>query len=155
MSLNLQSVSTTLSEFALDHRLAEDSHLLGYFDSSILLLMQNALFPWFVLVPYSREIEFYMLDLELQINLLQQINMMSKFIEDNYPIDKINIASIGNIVSQLHVHIIGRSRSDACWPNVVWGAKEFEPYQPEQVAQIKQKLADAFSERFRVHSDDD
>jgi len=137
----------------VNEKLLEDCYLLGRFDDSILLLMRNALFPWFVLVPQSNEIEFYKLEHDLQAKLIEQVNYISAFIEDNYSIDKINIASIGNVVSQLHVHIIGRSKDDACWPGVVWGTKEFKPYEAGQVKQIKGKLAEAFQGIFYMQVD--
>lgn len=144
-----------MPEFSLDPALKNDCHLLGYLDSSVLLLMRNALFPWFVLVPRTSEIEFYRLAPELQIKVVDQINLVSRFIEQNFQIDKLNIASIGNIVSQLHVHVVGRSRNDICWPGVVWGVKESRPYEPEQVAQIQEKLATSFPELFRIHRTDE
>lgn len=133
-----------MTDVWINEKLLEDSYLLGHFDGSILLLMRNALFPWFVLVPQSTEVEFYKLDHELQVKVLEQVNYISGFIEDSFSIDKINIASIGNVVSQLHVHIIGRSKDDACWPGVVWGTKEFKPYEEDQIEHIKEKLAKTF-----------
>ena len=140
-------------DISLDPRLEKDSHLLGYFDSSALLLMRNALFPWFVLVPQSSEIEFYKLGPAIQTKLLDQINLVSHFIVDNYSIDKINLGSIGNVVLQLHVHIVGRSQTDVCWPGVVWGVKQFKPYKPGQVKEITQKLVESFPGAFRAHVD--
>ena len=125
--------------------------MLGSFDSSHLLLMRNALFPWFVLVPFTNEIEFHKLGQEMQLEVLFQINLVSKFIEDNNKTDKINIGAIGNIVSQMHVHIIGRSKDDICWPGVVWGTTEFKSYKPGQVEEIKDKLIVSLQGKFQVH----
>lgn len=129
-----------MSDNKLDPRLKQDSHHLGWLGATDLLLMRNSLFPWFVLVPKTDEIEFYKLDSELQTLILRQLNLMSEFVENSYQIDKMNIGLIGNIVSQLHVHIIGRNRKDICWPGVVWGVKAFESYQPGQVEEIVEKL---------------
>ena len=144
-----------MSGIFLDPRLREDSHLLGWLDTTQLLLMRNALFPWFVLVPETDEIEFYKLDPKSQAQLLDQINLLSEFIESNYPIDKMNIGLIGNIVSQLHVHLVGRNRQDICWPNVVWGVKEFKPYQPGEVEKTLDKLVLALQDRFRARPGSD
>jgi len=115
--------------------------------------MRNSLFPWFVVVPDTSEIEFYKLESDLQTKVLNQINLVSRFIEQAYSTDKINIASIGNIVSQLHVHIVGRYKSDICWPGVVWGVKEFKQYEPDQIKQIKNKLLVTFEGQFQVTKD--
>ncbi|HXK57102.1 MAG: HIT domain-containing protein [Gammaproteobacteria bacterium] len=124
----------------LDTRLKQDSHLLGWLGSTDLLLMRNALFPWFVLVPETDEIEFYKLDSRIQMQLLTQINLISEFIESNFQIDKLNIGLIGNVVPQLHVHVVGRRREDICWPGVVWGVKESIPYAAGQVEKIVTQL---------------
>ncbi|NOX93314.1 MAG: HIT domain-containing protein, partial [Gammaproteobacteria bacterium] len=94
--------------FYIDERLATDSYRLGEFDDCLLLLSKNALFPWFILVPVTQEIEFHKLSPEQQSRIQQHINAVAWFIEEYFSTDKINIASIGNIVSQLHIHIIGR-----------------------------------------------
>ena len=138
---------------ALDARLKTDTYQLGEFDGSLLLLSKNALFPWFILVPETQEIEFHKLSAEQQSTTQQRINAVARFIEQHFSTDKINIATIGNIVSQLHIHIIGRNKNDACWPGVVWGTTQFENYKTGKVATIKTQLADALQEPFRIASD--
>ena len=103
--------------------------------------MNNNIVPWFVLVPEVENItELYELDKDTQLLLLDDINKMSSFIKDNFKVDKLNVASIGNIVKQLHVHVIGRSRSDVAWPGVVWGIKEQEAYSQEEIDNIIQRF---------------
>ena len=104
------------------------------------------MFPWYVLVPDTKEIELHNLSADLQSIVLKQINLVSKFIEENNKIDKINIGAIGNIVPQLHIHIIGRSIDDICWPDVVWGTKEFRQYQPGKVEEIKENISILFKQ---------
>jgi diadenosine tetraphosphate (Ap4A) HIT family hydrolase len=135
----------------LDDRLKKDSILLGCSDCSYLLLMRNSVFPWFVLVPDTKEIELHRLSSELQLRLLKQINLVSKYIEDNYKTDKINIGLIGNIVSQMHVHIIGRNRDDICWPGVAWGVSEFKQYEPMQIEGIKENIKITFKDVFTIN----
>ncbi|MCB1881438.1 MAG: HIT domain-containing protein [Gammaproteobacteria bacterium] len=135
----------------LDPRLKQDSHHLGWLGATELLLMRNSLFPWFVLVPNTNEIEFYKLDSALQLQILGQLNLVSEFVEHRYQIDKMNIGLIGNIVSQLHIHVIGRSRKDLCWPGVVWGVKAFAPYEPGQVEEIVEKLVTFSQGVLRIH----
>ena len=87
-----------MNDFRVNEKLLEDSYFIGHFDGSILLLMRNALFPWFVLVPQCNEIEFYKLEHDLQAKLIEQVNYISGFIEDSFSIDKINIECICRIV---------------------------------------------------------
>ena len=132
----------------LDPRLAQDTYVLGQLENSQLLLMRNALFPWFVIVPHTLETELYKLPDAQQAEVLRQINLVSRFVEENYSVDKLNIGAIGNIVSQLHIHIVGRKRNDECWPRVVWGVDQFVAYTRQQVAEVKDKLQGFVSEAF-------
>ncbi|MCF6258331.1 MAG: HIT domain-containing protein [Gammaproteobacteria bacterium] len=131
--------------FYIDERLVADSYRLGEFDDCQLLLSKNALFPWFILVPTTRKIEFHKFDPAQQEKIQQHINAVAQFIEKYFSTDKINIASIGNIVSQLHIHIIGRKHNDACWPGVVWGTTHFSDYKTDDVIIIKNQLANALT----------
>lgn len=116
----------------LHPQLEKDTHKLGNTGLCQVLLHTNAHFPWIILVPDTDETEFYKLDTDTQIQLLEDINNSAHFIENNFNVDKMNIATIGNIVSQLHFHIIGRSKNDPCWPGVVWGCEQHKSYtQPE------------------------
>ena len=134
--------------FRLDHRLQHDCIFLGESADSCLLLMNNSLFTWFILVPKTDVIEFHQLDRSLQIRLLDEINAVSNFIEESFSIDKLNTAMIGNIVSQLHIHVIGRQQNDPCWPGVVWGCTHREPYEIEAVQQIHAQLKSLLGEGF-------
>jgi len=111
-------------------------------DSSMLRLARNALFPWFVIIPRTTEIEFYRLDTQHQGMLLEQISLISRFVEETFEIEKLNVATIGNIVSQMHIHVVGRRHDDPCWPGVVWGCEHFRPYEDDDVSAIRQKLLD-------------
>jgi diadenosine tetraphosphate (Ap4A) HIT family hydrolase len=102
-------------------QLIEDCHRLGSFASSTVLLHRNASLPWFILVP-DTELEDL---LDLPAEKLQQVTedcqRISTFLKQNLAYDKVNFAGLGNVVPQMHLHIIGRSTSDACWPQPVWG----------------------------------
>ncbi len=128
--------------FHIDKHLAADSYRLGEFDNCQLLLSKNALFPWFILVPTTQETEFYKLNPDQQSSIQQHINAVAQFTEKYFSTDKINIASIGNIIPQLHIHIIGRKHNDTCWPGVVWGTSHFSDYATDEVLNIKNQLAD-------------
>ncbi len=123
--------------------------MLAESDTSLLLLMNNALVPWFILVPRTEESELYMLDGTTQSALLNEINLLAANVKKIFAVDKLNIAAIGNVVQQLHVHIIGRRRTDYCWPNVVWGRAEREPYTEAAVVELVQQLLPQISEIFR------
>ena len=132
----------------LDPKLRQDTYLMGMLAENYLLLNKNSLYPWFILVPATEEIEFYKLPKDSQLTILDQINGLSEFIEKNFNSSKLNIATIGNVVSQLHIHIIGRHPQDACWPGVVWGNDKTSAYDSDQIKQIQQKLVDSLGEIF-------
>jgi len=137
-----------MTSFKLNARLAGDCHVLGEMDCSLLLLMDNALVPWFVLVPQVNAIEICDMEAPQQQMLLDEINAVSEFVRDHCEVDKLNVAAIGNVVEQLHVHVVGRRRSDYCWPDVVWGRPEKRAYEQSEVAAIAAALAKALPDGF-------
>jgi diadenosine tetraphosphate (Ap4A) HIT family hydrolase len=137
-----------MNEFYLDSRLANDCHILGRLDLSLLYLMNNALIPWFILVPRTDKIEMTDLPEMDQARLLKEINLVSAFLKNNFPVTKLNIAAIGNIVSQLHIHIVGRHPSDFCWPGVVWGTTEKQNYSNDKLMEIRNSLTKQLGRQF-------
>ena len=137
-----------MTTFQLDKRLVNDCYILGKLDGSYLLLLDNAQLAWFILVPETDKTEFHHLNETQQLALLKNINQLSSFIENNFTISKINTACIGNIVRQMHIHIIGRHESDACWPGVVWGQLEPHPYTFAQVKHIAGLVSQSLGEHF-------
>ncbi|WP_198266436.1 HIT family protein [sulfur-oxidizing endosymbiont of Gigantopelta aegis] len=127
-------------KFTLDSRLANDCFILSESDDFLLLLMNNALVPWFILVPKVDKTELYELESSVSENIALISNKLSQLLKTDFKVDKINIAAIGNIVSQLHIHIIGRYENDAFWPGVVWGAEPKESYEESEVTKIKLQL---------------
>lgn len=124
----------------LDQKLQDGCYLLGSWADTNILLSRNACFPWFILVPNTKETEFYKLDLVKQHQLLELINKLSAFVEKHFPVTKLNIATIGNVVAQMHIHIVGRHQDDVCWPGVVWGADHFKEYASGEVEGIRDDL---------------
>jgi diadenosine tetraphosphate (Ap4A) HIT family hydrolase len=117
------------SGFVLDTRLAADSHLIGDLPLSQLRLFDDARFPWFVLVPrIAGARELIDLDEGDQRTLLAEINRLGRLLESELRPDKLNVAALGNVVPQLHVHVIARFTSDAAWPHPVWGRGERVAY---------------------------
>lgn len=131
---------TGFTGFQLDDRLQKDCVVLFEQDGVSILLHRNAEVKWFILVPHTDLIEFYQLERSLQLKLIDLINMLSTFIQQTWAVDKINVATIGNVVSQMHVHIIGRSINDIYWPDVVWGKPCEKLYEIQQITQVQQQL---------------
>jgi diadenosine tetraphosphate (Ap4A) HIT family hydrolase len=91
--------------------------------------MNDSRFPWCILVPKIPSlIELDDLNHEQRLLLLLEIETISKAIKKYFDIEKINIGSLGNIVSQLHIHVVGRSQTDEAWPAPVWGFGKSHPY---------------------------
>lgn len=124
----------------LHEQLAADCYLLGTLSSSRLLLHKNALIPWFIVVPDTEQTELFKLPPEQQQLVQSEINAVAEFTQQHFNADKLNIATIGNIVTQLHVHVIGRKIGDFCWPSPVWGRPETAEYPAQQLAEIKLAL---------------
>ncbi len=126
--------------FELHPQLQADCYLLGQINGTRLLLHKNALIPWFILVPDTGQRELFKLQAAQQTLVQNSINQLASFVEQHFNSDKLNIATIGNIVPQLHIHIIGRKTSDYCWPNPVWGQTDSREYQEEEVQAIRLAL---------------
>ena len=101
-----------MKNFSLNQVLENDTFELGRLNDQILLLMNNALLPWFIIVPVTQHTEIFQLDEAEHNTLYRNINILSRHIVQHYESDKINIGAIGNIVRQLHIHVIGRNKTD-------------------------------------------
>ena len=115
--------------FTLDARLAADTHAVGELDFAHLLLMDDARFPWLILVPrVAGASDLTNLALADQHRLLADINRVTTALNSIDRPHKLNIAALGNVVAQLHVHVIARFEDDAAWPKPVWGIGERRGY---------------------------
>ena len=129
--------------FTLDSRLADDSRILGDFPLSRLLLMRDAQYPWFVLVPRRPGVsEWYQLDEPDREQLFRESLELGEQLMAAFAGDKLNIAALGNLVPQLHVHHIVRYRNDPAWPGPVWGAGPMRDYGDEGLARTLSCFAD-------------
>lgn len=137
-------------EFSLDSRLENDCFVLGRLKLSRLLLMNNAAVPWYILVPETTATEICDMSVVAQAILFDEINVVSRYVRDVGGVEKLNVAAIGNIVSQLHVHVVGRHAGDFAWPGVVWGAAVEARYRDEQVSEIRQAVQSAFGADFKA-----
>lgn len=127
--------------FALDPRLQQDTLPIGDFPLCRLLLSNDSNYPWFILVPRREDIsELFQLDDADQQQLWRETTALAELLKDSFDADKLNVATLGNVVSQLHMHVIVRKRDDAAWPAPVWGKLPAKPYGAEQVAAIRERL---------------
>jgi diadenosine tetraphosphate (Ap4A) HIT family hydrolase len=111
-----------MTDFELDPRLAADTLPIADLDLCSVRLMNDARYPWLVLVPRRPDmVEIFDLDDADQLQLHAEIRRCAEGLQSLEKPDKLNIAALGNQVSQLHVHIIARFREDAAWPDPVWG----------------------------------
>ena len=110
-----------MARFEIHQQLLTDSHQLGRFPLCHLLLHKNAIVPWFILVPQTECIDLLDLPENLRTSVIDEASRMASFIKQNLNYPKVNFAAIGNVVPQLHLHIVGRKPGDACWPHPVWG----------------------------------
>ena len=135
--------------FVLDSRLAQDSLVMGDFPLCRLLLMNDRQYPWFILVPKREEVsELFQLDQGDQQLLWQETTLLAETLKDTLAADKMNIATLGNMVGQLHMHVIVRRKDDVAWPAPVWGKHPAQPYSPEEVQAMRDKLRLVLSEQF-------
>lgn len=132
----------------LDPRLAADCIELGLLHGSRLLLMNNALVPWFILVPETEATELHELPAAQQAAVLAAVNALSGLLKNRLDAEKINVAAIGNVVAQLHVHVVGRRADDFCWPGVVWGARQRRPYETAEADGIAAVVAETLGGDF-------
>ncbi|HEY1943351.1 MAG TPA: HIT family protein [Roseiarcus sp.] len=117
--------------FALDPRLVADTFAVADLALSRLLLMNDSRYPWLILVPRREALrEIVDLDAVEQALLMEEIAAASRFLRALPSVEKLNVGALGNVVSQLHVHVLGRRAGDPAWPGPVWGAGPRVPYAP-------------------------
>ena len=135
--------------FELDPRLAVDSHLLAEGPLSQLRLMDDLRFPWLLLVPQvAGASELSDLDAAQQAQLLAEVEQANRALRAWQACDKLNLGALGNIVRQLHVHLLARREGDAAWPGPVWGSGAMERATQEarvqRLAQLRALLEPGF-----------
>jgi len=130
--------------FHLDQQLAADTHPIALLPLSELRLMDDANYPWLVLVPRVADVrELIDLDAAQQAQLLDEIGRVSRLLQALYRPHKLNVAALGNSVPQLHVHVIARREDDPAWPRPVWGMTAARAYSPEALVERIRELQQA------------
>lgn len=127
--------------FQLHPRLQQDCINIGRFELCRLLMMNDSQYPWFILVPEIADIkEIYQLARPERTLLMEESSYLAKNLQQIYKADKMNIATIGNIVSQLHVHHIVRYQTDSAWPAPIWGKSVAVSYTEQQISDTLTRL---------------
>ena len=132
--------------FQLDPRLESSTLLLGAFPLSLLLLSKDANYPWCILVPQREGMgEIYQLSAGDRIQLLDESCLVAETLSNLFAADKINVATIGNMVPQLHMHHVARFEKDAAWPGPVWGAVAAVTYSPQLLTKTAERIVTALA----------
>jgi diadenosine tetraphosphate (Ap4A) HIT family hydrolase len=128
-------------EWTLDPQLARDTVTVGDLALSRALLMNDANYPWLIAVPrQAGVVEIFDLDDAARAQLMREVALLGQALKDMTGCHKINIAAIGNVVAQLHVHVVARRRDDPAWPRPVWGAMPARPYAAAERERLVQSV---------------
>ena len=138
--------------FILHPRLADDTVVVGRFPLSLLLLSKDANYPWCILVPEREDVyEIHHLSEEDQLQLVRESCRLAEVMTSLFNAHKMNVAALGNIVRQLHIHHVARLVDDPAWPQPIWGKVPEQAYAPEALNErIKQLQSALVGEDFRL-----
>ena len=134
-----------MNSWHLHPQLADDTHPVAQFKLCELRLMDDANHPWLILVPRVEDaVELIDLDEAQQVELTREVATTSRALQKAFSPHKLNVAALGNLVPQLHVHVIARYEHDPAWPSPVWGRVAARPYSPEllveRIALLRESL---------------
>lgn len=130
----------------LHPQLADDTHPLAHWPLCEVRLMDDANHPWLILVPrIENATEITDLDADRQAELMREVDRACRALQTTVKPHKLNVAALGNVVPQLHVHVIARFRDDIAWPRPVWGTATAQPYSPERLVERVETLRAALS----------
>ena len=131
--------------FILDKKLQQDSFFIADLELCKVLLMNDANYPWLILVPRQNNLKDIVdLSFDDQIILLKEINFVAEIFKKEFEFDKLNIANLGNVVSQLHIHVIARKKNDATFPRPVWGNAKALEYSGNDLTKTLEKIQKYF-----------
>ncbi|TNE36209.1 MAG: HIT family protein [Alphaproteobacteria bacterium] len=137
---------TDTAQFTLHPRLAADCEVVMDLPISRLLLIRDARYPWIILVPRHPHLkELHQLNESDYRELAGEIKIASQLMAELFKADKVNVGALGNLVPQLHIHVIARNIGDAAWPGPVWGQGEAEAYDAGELEKRSQRIRDAFT----------
>lgn len=137
-----------MTMFHLHDRLQADTAPVAELPLCRVLLMDNRVWPWLILVPAQPDLtEIHHLSREDRHRLVDEIALASRTLETQFSPDKINVGALGNLVPQLHIHVIARSRTDPAWPGPVWGSGFAERYSPEERDSLTRKIREVLGQK--------
>lgn len=130
---------------SLHPTLAADCHVLGDLPSAHILLHRNAALHWFILVPETAVIDLLDLPAPERDALMRDAALVARVLKDDLTYPRVNVGSLGLVIPQLHLHVVGRRESDPCWPAPVWGnlpaGSEYGEYTADELQELRGKLA--------------
>lgn len=145
--------------FQLDPRLQADTAFIGRLPLCQVLLMNDSRYPWLILVPTRADVkEYYHLSETDRVQLMKESTWVAEKLADRFAAKSMNIAALGNLVAQLHVHHVVRFADDPAWPGPVWGHSAATPYTPEALEQRVHEMKSLLQSQFVADmdgSDDD
>ncbi len=131
--------------FKLDDRLANDTVELGKIGFTKVLMCKDSNYPWVILVPeIDNATEIHQLTANQQTELMQTITFIAEKMEVEFKADKINIGALGNVVKQLHIHVVARYETDIAWPGPIWGQHPMKQYDEATMVTMINKLKQLF-----------
>ena len=138
-------------QFQLHPRLAEDTIFLGRFELCQVLLMNDAQYPWCILVPEVADVtEIYQLNSVQRQQLMEESCFLAENLATLYQADKMNVANIGNIVTQLHIHHVVRYQTDKAFPTPIWGKFSPIPYSEAELAKHTQLIKSQLVKKLQI-----
>lgn len=139
--------------FELDQRLQQDTLAVADLALCRLLLMNDRQYPWFILVPRCAQVrELFELSRADQEQLWQETRVLAECLHSHCCADKMNIAFLGNVVSQLHIHVVARYQQDKAWPHPVWGRHPTLAYAVEDANTLQTRILERLQEQLIVRA---
>ena len=131
-----------MPDFAVDTAFEAGSVAAAEWPLCHVRLQDDARFPWLILIPrVEGAVELADLSAEQRAALMEETVRAGDLVRRLGPVEKLNVGAIGNVTSQLHVHVVGRRRDDGLWPDPVWGRGPAVPYDPAERARLLEKIA--------------
>ncbi|UTW46897.1 HIT domain-containing protein [Bacterioplanoides sp. SCSIO 12839] len=135
--------------FALDERLQADTILVGRLPLCQVLLMNDSRYPWVILVPARTNVfEYYHLSNDDRQQMMKESIFVAEKLADHFSAKSMNVAALGNVVPQLHVHHVVRNEDDPAWPGPVWGHSPAVAYTSDELEKQVHDLKGLFESHF-------
>lgn len=136
-----------MNAWQLDPQLANDSHPLTTTSLCDIRLMDDANYPWLIVVPRVADArELFDLSPAQRAQLIEDVSQLGRVLQSEFAPDKLNVAALGNLVPQLHVHVVARHHDDPAWPAPVWGRVQARSYSPEALTARSRALLRHFGD---------